>query len=626
MFPHKRLLLPLALLLGVLALPGSASGATAAWTHVETAGDGTRSFNGAVLALNTDWGGAYPDLFIGGAFTDARGNATADHFTYLQSYAVLNPLGGFGPGLNGNVMAIDVSGGDIYAGGTFTNAGGNADADFLAEWENSTAQWKPVCNAVGAAFNGNVTSLEVIGNTLYIGGEFQNAAGIAAADYLVACDLTTGTPTSTVLSDGDFPGPVYALTSDNAGNLYAGGGFTNVAGIPAADYVAVHAAGGGWSAMGSGASPGGGPVTTFVRSIDSNGIDVFIGTDAVDIAGLPLADHVAKWNGTAWSALGSNTAGDNGWLPLSSFIYGMVASGSDLFITGSFQNANADPRADVIARFHDGSWGPIGERNGDGPLNAQGSVLAVFNDKLYVGGSFTAAGSDTLAQYLASYPMGAFRDTDGDGFNAVEDCNDMNAAIKPGATDIVGNGIDEDCSGADTPVPTKPGGTSGADILSGDGLANTICGLGGSDRIAGGGGNDTLFGDACAVAKFWSAMATTDGNDRLSGDAGNDTLYGAGGKDTLLGGTGNDRLLGGLGADVLNGGAGTDTLNGGAGNDKLNGGAGKDNLNGGAGNDTINANDHKSGDTVNCGAGSKDIATINKGDTVKGCETLIRRT
>jgi hypothetical protein len=46
-------------------------------------------------------------------------------------------------------------------------------------------------------------------------------------------------------------------------------------------------------------------------------------------------------------------------------------------------------------------------------------------------------------------------DGDLDGFTVPSDCNDANAAIHPGATETVDNGIDEDCSGADAENPDR---------------------------------------------------------------------------------------------------------------------------------------------------------------------------
>jgi hypothetical protein len=44
---------------------------------------------------------------------------------------------------------------------------------------------------------------------------------------------------------------------------------------------------------------------------------------------------------------------------------------------------------------------------------------------------------------------------------------------------------------------------------------------------------------------------------------------------------------------------------------------------GGDGNDSINARNGKK-ETVNCGAGKKDIASVDKADEVKGCEKVMR--
>jgi hypothetical protein len=161
-----------------------------------------------------------------------------------------------------------------------------------------------------------------------------------------------------------------------------------------------------------------------------------------------------------------------------------------------------------------------------------------------------------------------------------------------------------------------PHPTNGDDVLNGDALANVICGLLGNDTINGRGGNDTLFGDACglkAKAAF-GALAAAGGNDKLSGDDGNDTLFGGPGNDLLKGGKGNDKLFGGRGNDTLDGGPGNDTLNGGKGRNKYKGGAG---------NDTIGAKNGTK-ETVDCGAGKKDKATVDKKDIVKGCEAVKR--
>ena len=466
----------LSLVLLLLFAAGAPAAGPGGWDHL---GDGgtpnTPALNGIVYALDAAAPGT---LYAGGSFTTAGGQAAARIARWDGSaWSAISPTA-----LNGDVLAIAYAGGKLYAGGNFTDAGGDPLADFLAVWNGTN--WAPFCSSGPAApaFGGSVAALQVIGSTLYVGGFFQNGAGIAAADYLLACDLNTGAPSATVAQDGDMSGGVYALTADSAGTLYAGGGFINVSGIAAADHVAAYQ-GGAWHAMGSGAGPGGGAVDAFVRAMASSGTDVYIGTDSLDVAGIPQADHVARWNGSAWSAVGADAAGTGGWLPATTTLYSVSASPTDVFVGGNFQNGGGDARADNIARFDGTTWGPVGSDGaGNGPWLGDTRALARFGSDLVAGGNFTRAGGDGLANSIARFPLSAQvqppaaapppgpPDADGDGVPDAKDNCPANA--NPTQADVDKDGFGDACDPSDGSRVPILGKTFDVRVVTGPGLPN----------------------------------------------------------------------------------------------------------------------------------------------------------
>ena len=387
-----RVLALAAVVIGVIATLALAGG-PGGWDHLGVGTAGNDSLNDVASALATTPGA----LYVGGAFTEAGGIPEADRIAAWNGSswsAVGTPTEGIP---DGRVSAIAVSAGKVYAGGSFHDAGGNGSADFLAVWDGVT--WEPFCAPTGPGYaGGNVTSLQIVGPTLYVGGEFQNGAGIASADYLLACDLATGASSSTVVDEAHaFPGSVYALAAGSDGTLYAGGNFTNLGNVAAADYV-VYLSGGAWHPMGG--------VTGVVRGLTTVGTDAYAGSDGNDVAGIPEADHVAKWNGSTWSALGANTAGTNGWFPTTASIEDLAGTGSNLFATGTFQDANGDARADHVAFFDGAVWHPLGSNGlGDGPFGGVGLALALVDRQLYAAGNFTSAGGDPQARSVASFAL-----------------------------------------------------------------------------------------------------------------------------------------------------------------------------------------------------------------------------
>src|SRR5207247_3644318 len=95
------------------------------------------------------------------------------------------------------------------------------------------------------------------------------------------------------ISMGGIPGAndrVNAAVVDSSGNLYIGGNFT-IVGDVLANYIAKWD-GSRWSALGSG-------MDCLVLALAVSGSELY-GGGAFTTAGGSAANHIAKWNGSSW--------------------------------------------------------------------------------------------------------------------------------------------------------------------------------------------------------------------------------------------------------------------------------------------------------------------------------------
>ena len=326
--------------------------------------------NGRVYAITVDGANTY----AGGGFTNAGGDTNADRIARWDG----SSWHALGTGTSaGEVKSILVSGTDVYAGGAFLNMGGAAAADYFARWDG--ANW----NAVGpVTLVNSVEAVVQLGGDIYIAGAAFNASSI---DYLAHWDGANWTAVG-----GGLNGAVYGLAVSGT-DLYAVGDFTDAGGNANADGVA-RWDGAVWNALGTGLTIGGGlrPVAIAV-----SGANVYVGGQ-FNTAGGVAVSNVALWNGSAWNAMGAGTNG---------YVRDIVVDGSDVYVGGWFSAAGGVANTTYLARWAGSSWHAVG----DGLNN---DVEALTNGSLYVGGNFTNAGgvasADRIARLGATLPATGF--------------------------------------------------------------------------------------------------------------------------------------------------------------------------------------------------------------------------
>jgi len=121
--------------------------------------------------------------------------------------------------------------------------------------------------------------------------------------------------------------------------------------------------------------------SVWAEAVAPNG-DLYVG-GALRACGDVAASTVARWDGSAWHALGSGT--DNTVFALA------VAGNGDVYAAGSFSYAGG-VAASGIARWDGSAWHPLGAGLASSLGDMQANALAIIGTDVYVGGTFDSAG------------------------------------------------------------------------------------------------------------------------------------------------------------------------------------------------------------------------------------------
>jgi hypothetical protein len=334
--------------------------------------------NRGVTHLNSDG----TSMIVSGEFEEI-GGPLRDHIAAFDLNT--GQLTGFDPNANGDVDALALQGGTLYAGGAFTTVNGALTRRGAAAFGTATGQATGFDPNVGG---GNVYALATAGSTVFLGGDFLTVNGPTSRTGVAEVEAGSGSLTS---FRQDLNGDARALLL-NDGTLYVGGNFTQI-GSEARPYLAaVHP------------DPGGtGSVTSFnpspdfvVRSLLAHGNTLYAAGDFQHAQGV-TRNNVAAFD-----------AGTGGLTPFDPNVdnptYALAADGSELFLAGpNVTTVSSLPRQAVASvDFGTGlanSWSPTL------PPPAGGNALGTSPEGGLVVGGSALAGNGSSAGYLAAFAL-----------------------------------------------------------------------------------------------------------------------------------------------------------------------------------------------------------------------------
>lgn len=335
------------------------------------------------------------DVYAGGSFTTANiGGATVAVNNIAKwngtTWSALGNAGGNGVG--GTVNAIAVGGSNVYVGGSFTqtNIGGAlVPANSIAQWDGSN--WMPV----GSGFDGQVTSIAVNGNDIFVGG-YRAQTIVSNQVYLNILKKWDGSNWTAISNETNV-----SLSQSKITGIATGTAGVFVIGSFSPDNFSGTVAPSNWVAKiesdklnlvqtnGNGLGLDG-----VVYAIAVKGTDIYVGGSFTTIGNI-RANRVAKWDGSGWSALGTNDSNySNG---LDGVVYSIAVSGDDVYFGGVFSkafNGSQIVQTSNIVKWNNGNWQTLG-KGLFGSISAV-NAIAVSGTSVYAGGRFEQDGFTAL--------------------------------------------------------------------------------------------------------------------------------------------------------------------------------------------------------------------------------------
>ena len=317
-------------------------------------------------------------VYAGGLFNTINNGRTRNNLAAIDA-ATGTIIMNWNPNANGQVFALAVNGGEIYAGGRFTTMGADTRR-FIAALTAETGvalPWSPSLSTVippttTTTDTAHVYALAMNGLTLYAGGSLRTS-GLARKN-IAAFNTATGRPT---MWNPSANSSVTALAVSGA-TVYAGGSFTSIGGVAARNQLAALDARTGMATAWNPNAAG----TSEVNAIDVAGTTVYVGGLNIMIGG-QARDNIV--------ALDAGSAAVTGWNPTAlGRVRALVVHGAVVYVAGDFTLINGRPRNFLAAiNINTGAltdWDP----------NASSAslvhALAVKGSTVYAGGTFTTLG------------------------------------------------------------------------------------------------------------------------------------------------------------------------------------------------------------------------------------------